>query len=498
MRTSRGPRCAKSSFSVQAKLFNQTIDFLVDTGADVSLLPAKFKKYAFPFDVQLEAANKSNIKTFGCVATNLILPSLRRSFHMSFVVADVNFAILGADFFKDNNLLIDVSHKLILDNTTKLSVNLSLVSCDVPSINASVISPNSELLKILSENENVFNIHAPRPTPTTQFSIINSEVPKPSKPYRLSPDKIEAAKEEIRKEIELGRMQRSSSQYASPFFPVKKPDGTWRFVADFTKLNNVTQKDNYIPPVIDDLIARIPTNCVFTKLDLNKAFYQIPLNENDRHKTAVTTPFGLYEFLVMPMGLKNASQTLQRYMDSVLADSNNTIVYCDDILLFTPVESHLQELDLLLRKLHSAGLVVNRAKSQFMCCEINFLGHNIRQDGILPSNVKIQAIIDYAVPTKLRQLRRFIGMANFLRKFIPNLSHMANPLFHLTKKDVKYVWNDECQQAFDDIKAAIQNATLLRFPTCDDAYILTTDASNVAVGASLRVKMAPLHFSLNH
>ena len=164
-------------------------------------------------------------------------------------------------------------------------------------------SLEDSILDVLKDNEAVFDIKSNHPKPPIEFTMETTSVPKPARSYRLSPDKVKAAKREIESEMKLGRMTRSSSTYASPFFPVKKPDGSWRFVADYTALNSVTVKDNYIPPRIDDLLSRIPANCTFSKLDLQKAFFQIPIRKEDQPKTAVITPFGLYEYTVMPMGL---------------------------------------------------------------------------------------------------------------------------------------------------------------------------------------------------
>ena len=485
--------CDSTSFAVTATIFNRHLRFLVDTGADVSALPANFKSYAFPLDVKLTAANNTPIRSYGCVATTLSFSNLHRAFKAKFVVADVTTPILGADFFKENRLLIDVNNRKLLDAETKLSINLCHCNTLKTQKNAlSTIDP--ALLDILQSNAAVFDVHAPRPVPSITFTIDNSEVPKAARPYRLSPDKVLAAKHEIQKEIELGRMKRSSSQYASPFFPVRKPDGSWRFVADYTKLNNVTRKDNYSPPRIDDLLSRIPRHCVFTKIDLQKAFFLIPVHEPDQHKTAITTPFGLYEYTVMPMGMKNSAQTLQRYVDTVLSDSPNTIAYCDDILLFTSESEHLPALDNLLQKLHNAGLVVNRQKSQFLMTETVFLGHRLTPSGCSPSEVKLQGLKDYAVPKTLKQVRRFLGMINFYRKFIPHAAQIQQPLTALTHKNVTFLWTEHCQNAFDTLIRLACSAVELAYPSTDDQYTLTTDASGTAVGATLSSQHGPLGF----
>ena len=254
MSQSTVPHGCRISFAVAVQILNRAINFLVDTGADVSLLPSSFKSKAFPFQIHLTAANGSSIKTYGCLTAKVTFPALRREFDVKFIVADVTDAILGADFFKIHHLLIDVANKLLVDRTTKLSISLVRRNALMPAINA-ISNVKDDILAVLHKNAAVFDIQAPRPKPNTEFSIITTAVPKPARPYRLSPEKLRAAKDEVSKEMAQGRMIRSSSQYASAFFPVKKPDGGWRFVADYAPLNNVTVKDNYLPPRIDDLRA---------------------------------------------------------------------------------------------------------------------------------------------------------------------------------------------------------------------------------------------------
>ena len=364
----------------------------------------------------------------------------------------------------------------------------------VPQILAINEVPN-ELMNVISNNSEVFKMYAKRNVPDMEFKIETSGIPRPAKAYRLSPDKLKAARAEIESEIKLGRMRRSNSNYASPFFPVKKPDGSWRFVADYSALNSCTVKDNYFPPRIDDLLARIPNNCIFSKLDLKKAFFQIPIREEDQHKTAVITPFGLYEYTVMPMGLKNASQCLQRYIDKVLSIfHDNVIVYCDDILLFSSKETHHIVLDQLLKTLFDGGLVVNKAKSEFFVDRIQFLGHVLTSEGYCPSEAKIMGISEFAVPKNIKQVRRFNGLANFYRKFVPHLSEIQIPLTKLTKKGVDFNWTEECQTAFDEIKSSILHASQLRYPDINDEFVLTTDASGTAIGAALQSDKGPIGF----
>lgn len=485
--------CSKPSFTVDAIIFNRPIRFLIDTGADVSLLPPAFTSKAVPSSLTLTAANNTKISVFGALTTTVSFPQLRRCFEVEFTVADVKTPILGADFFNRRALLIDVKRRRLVDPKTCLSITVVEEAHPTPHIHATKSSGDS-IDTVLIKNSVVFDASAMRPTPPIEMKIETTSVPPPAKAYRLSPDKVLAAKTEVEKEVRLGRMVRSSSNYASPFFPVKKADGSWRFVADYTKLNAVTIKDNYTPPRIDDLLARVPPNCVFSKLDLEKAFFQIPLRESDQPKSAVITPFGLYQYTVMPMGLKNASQTLQRYVDTTLSGGSNTIAYCDDILLFTSPQDHADSLDLLLQKLHNAGLVVNRSKSVFNVTEIQFLGHILSAEGIRPSEERLMGIRNFKVPQNVRQVRRFLGMINFYRKFIPRASLIQSPLTALTRKEATFNWTSECQVAFDRLRQLTMEASQIVYPALNDKYVLTTDASGTAVGAVLSCERGPIGF----
>ena len=484
------PHSQPNSFLVNASMNNRNLHFLVDTGAEVSLLPKYFSKFATKYNAELRAANQTLIPSFGLVSTTLSLPKIRRSFSHSFIVADVKTPILGSDFLSKYDLLVDVKRKRLLDNLT--NCYQALKPSNTKPISCSVVNSNHSLLTLLEKHKDIFDINSPKPKPDILFQINTTGVPKPSKPYRLSPDKVKAAKAEIENEVKLGRMVRSKSQYASPFFPVKKPDGSWRFVANYTLLNKHTVKDNYVPPRIEDLLSRIPDGCIFSKIDLQKAFFLIPIDPKDQHKTAVTTPFGLYEYTVMPMGLKNATQTLQRYVDTVLTGRTDVIAYCDDILLFSSPENHLQSLDSLLNSLFQAGLVVNRKKSEFCLNETKFLGHFLNSDGYRPSTEKIDSIKSFPEPSNLKQLRRFLGMINFYRKFIPNVANLQLPLTKLLRKNVDFVWTEECSSSFNSLKDSLSNSMKLIYPMPGDKFVLTTDASSVAVGASLSCERGPL------
>lgn len=235
--------------------------------------------------------------------------------------------------------------------------------------------------------------------------------------------------------MQLGRMVRSSSNYASPFFPVKKSDGKWRFVADYTRLNEVTLKDDYVPPRIDDLLARIPFGCIFSKIDFQKAFFQIPIEKADQSKLPWSPPI----WSVWIYSNANGSQECISNPSALRRFSSCRFLQHYRILWWYSPFHWSRELQRrhrrsFLAKLHKAGLVVKKGKFEFKVNEIIFLGHKITQSGYQPSEAKIMGLQQFQTSKTVKQVRRFLCMINFLRKFIPHASEIQQPLTALTRR----------------------------------------------------------------
>ena len=215
------------------------------------------------------------------------------------------------------------------------------------------------------------------------------------------------------------------------------------------------------------------------------------MHENDVSKTAVITPFGLFEFLRMPFGLRNAAQTFQRYMDNIFRDLDFVFVYIDDILIFSDdAESHIKHLELVFSRLNNYNLKISIEKCVFCVPDITFLGHKIDKNGILPSAEKTSAILEYPKPTDYSSLRRFVGMVNFYRRFVPNFANLADPIFDLlgstNQKNHQLIWTESAEHSFDEVKKSLAKATVLNhIDKTGQIYHLVTDASNLAIGAAL-------------
>lgn len=309
---------------------------------------------------------------------------------------------------------------------------------------------------------------------------------------RMSPDKIEAAKKEFKLMSELGICRPSSSSWASPLHCVPKKDGQWRFVGDYRALNKVTVPDRYPVPHIHDLLYAFQGKRMFTTLDMIRAYHQIPVREEDVEKTAVITPFGLYEFPRMQFGLCNAGQTFQRFMHKVLGDLDFVVVYIDDICIASiDPEEHKRHVRTVFQRLRDYGLVINLAKSKFAQEKVEFLGYLVSKDGVLPLPDRVKAVLDFQRPETVKELRRFLALVNGYKRFIPHASEVQAILQSFIpgnkKNDTrKLEWTETAQNAFDRCKNALANATLLHYPDSKKPLALMVDASNTAAGAALQ------------
>ena len=347
------------------------------------------------------------------------------------------------------------------------------------------------IAKLLAEFSDVCNNSKLLPPAKHEVlhEIETSGRPVASKYRRLDAEKLAAAKAEFRSLEQQGIVRRSSSSWASPLHMVKKSDGSWRPCGDFRRLNLQTEPDKYSVPNIADLAAKLHGARVFSKLDLRKGYHQVPMKPADVPKTAICTPFGLFEFLRMPFGLKNAGQTFQRMMDDILGDLDYCFIYMDDLLIASPDEAtHVLHLREVLSRLQAAGLVLNVEKCQFGVKSVEYLGHHVDAHGVAPLPSSVTAVKNFPQPHNTKQLMSYLGMLNFYRRFIPQAAKMLKPLTDALKgkQQKELAWSDQMMQAFGDSKEALCHVATLAHPDPSAAVSLAVDASNTHVGAVLQ------------
>ncbi|XP_057200295.1 retrovirus-related Pol polyprotein from transposon 297 [Triplophysa rosa] len=389
-----------------------------------------------------------------------------------------------------------------------LSLDQVVTSCGVDLSGAAVESEDQRALlrDMLDKNADVFSQH---PMDYGHTTTVHHEIPLVDpRPFRLPYRKIPASQwQDVRRllvEMETaGVIRPSKIPYASPVVVVTKKDGSLRLCIDYRKLNSCVTRDAFPLPRIEEALEALGQAKYFSTLDLTSGYWQVEVAEQDKHKTAFSTPMGLFEANRMPFGLQNAPSTFQRMMTSCFGDLNFThlLIYLDDIIIFSKsFNEHLERLQLAFDRLREHGLKLKPSKCQLVRKEVQYLGHLVSAEGIRTDPEKINKVKDWERPTNRMEVLRFLGFSGYYRRYVKGYSNMAAPLYRLTSGDPKkkkrgaqkgtgpdqpFLWTAECEEAFQFLKEKLISAPVLGYPDYSQPFLLQTDASGMGLGAVL-------------
>ena len=343
-----------------------------------------------------------------------------------------------------------------------------------------------ELAEVITQYREVFP-DVPSKTNLIEHDVdVGDSAPIKQHPYRVSPMKKELLDKEVQYMLENDIIEESQSNWSSPCILVPKHDGGFRFCTDFRKVNDKTKSDSFPIPRIADCIDQIGNAKFVSTFDMLKGYWQVPLTQRAREISAFVTPSGLYQYKVMPFGMKNAPATFQRMVNKLVRDIDGCEGYIDDVVIFSDNWSdHIRQIKRFFQIMREAKLTINLMKSEFGKATVKYLGHIVGQGQVRPLDAKIQTIVKYPIPTSRKELARFLGMAGYYRNFCLNFSDIAAPLTNLLSKKVKFVWTDDCQMAFDKVKLLFQKSPVLKSPDYEKPFKLIIDSSDVGTGSVL-------------
>ncbi|WVZ89982.1 hypothetical protein U9M48_036326 [Paspalum notatum var. saurae] len=373
------------------------------------------------------------------------------------------------DWMKEHNVLLDITSRIVQIKSSKsgkvMHIHLPSHRHSPPTVNAT----EAQLIKkipVVSDFPDVFPEELPGlpPDRNVEFAIelVPGTAPVSKRPYRMAPDELKELKTQLQEQLDKGFIRPSSSPWGCPaLFVEKKDQGGKRLCVDYRPLNAVTVKNKYPLPHIDILFDQLGGATVFSKIDLRSGYHQIKVREEDIPKTAFSTRYGLYEYLVMSFGLTNAPAFFMYLMNSVFMNELDkfVVVFIDDILVYSKNEKeHEEHLRIVLSRLREHKLYAKFSKCAFWLKEVAFLGHILSAKGVAVDPSKVEDVLNWKQPQTVTEIRSFLGLAGYYRRFIKDFSKIAKPMTALTQKNAKFAWSPKCEEAFGTLKKLLTSA----------------------------------------
>ncbi|GJT51556.1 putative reverse transcriptase domain-containing protein [Tanacetum coccineum] len=511
-------------------LNNRYAYILFDTGADRSFVSTTFSTLLDIFPNTLDHGYNVELADGRIIGVNTILMGctlnfLNHPFNINLMPVEMGSfdAIIGMDWLSKYNAVIDCAKKIVrIPSGSEILIvrgdgcseghrtRLNVISCTkvqkyllkgshvfLAHVTTKEIEDKSEKkrledVSIVQDFPEVFPEDLPGLPPTRQvefqIDLVPGAAPVARAPYRLAPSEMKELSEQLKELSDKGFIRPSSSPWGAPVLFVKKKDGSFRMCIDYRELNKLTVKNRYPLPRIDDLFDQLQGSSVYSKIDLRSGYHQLRVREEDIPKTAFRTRYGHYEFQVMPFGLTNAPAVFMDLMNRVCKPylDKFVIVFIDDILIYSKnKQEHEEHLKIILELLKKEELYAKFSKCEFWIPKVQFLGHVIDSEGIHVDPAKIESIKDWASPKSPTEIRQFLGLAGYYRRFIEGFSKIAKPMTKLTQKKVKFEWGDKQEAAFQLLKQKLCSAPILALPEGSEDFIAYCDASKKGLGAVL-------------
>ena len=411
-------------------------------------------------------------------------------------LGEVDYVISTPDRRKTRRVVhVNLMKRFIPRNVTPLLPVASVFTCsDVHNKFVSVsmdhlqLQQRDDLTSLLNAYRTIFDDKPGRTTVIEhRITLLPDARPVRLAPYRMSPDKMRCVDGEIRTLLQDGVIEECNSAWAAPILVVPKPDGTGRLCVDFRRLNALTEPDPFPMPRIDALLDRLGGVTFMTKLDMTKAYFQVPIVPAHVPLTGFVTPHGHYQWKYMAFGLRNAPATFSRLVTKVFKGLENFCeAYLDDVMVFSKSWSnHVEHLGQVFERVREANLTLNLRKCEFANAKLDFLGHSLSLNTVQPRQQKVNALLSFPPPKNKKQVQSLLGLAGYYRKFLPHYADLTLPLTKLLKNNVPFKWSAEANSAFLDLKSRLATRPILRPPDYDLPFSLAVDASDTCVGAVL-------------